>query len=350
MNVTERTIGSHELVMWVTDEDSGMRAAVALHTPQTPALGQLVRTPSADPTDAVLDALRRSEIATRRARLLGVPVGGGAAVLVGGADGDAVYTAFGEVLERLHGRLWVMPGPGTTPADLERAGAVHGCIAGAAAGTELLPPEARGAVAAARAAWAHVSDAANLSGARVVVLGAGRVGAGAARMLAGQDARVVIADPDPRRAAALAAEVDGMTLDADAALTAHCDVLMPCADGLALRAAQVEALRCVVVAGPADGQLADPEVAQTLAACGIVWVPELLAGSGGLLSAAREMGLGDLRADADADTTRIAGVTAAVLSAAEDLDTVAAMDRVATPTPPTPAPDRPLTVRAMRAA
>ena len=39
MNVTERTIGSHELVMWVTDEASGLRAAVAVHTPQTPALG-----------------------------------------------------------------------------------------------------------------------------------------------------------------------------------------------------------------------------------------------------------------------------------------------------------------------
>ncbi|MCC6830598.1 MAG: hypothetical protein IT200_04560 [Thermoleophilia bacterium] len=350
MNVTERSIGSHDLVMWATDETSGMQAAVALHTAQTPALGQLVHDPSGDPTDAILGALRRSERATRRARLLGVPAGGAAAVLAGGAPGPALFTAFGHVLDRLEGRLWVMPGPGCTPADLQVAAAVRDRVAGAAEGADLLPAEARGAVAAARSAWAHGSGNANLAGARGVVLGAGRIAAGAARMLAGQDALVVIADADPARGAALAAEVDGVTATPAAAIASGCDVLMPCADGVRLRAGQVEALRCRVVAGPADGQLADPDVARTLAACGIVWVPEVLAGAGGLLSAAREIGLGDLRGDADSDTTRIASVTSAVLAAADDLDTAAALERVADATPPTPAPDRPLTVRAMRAA
>jgi len=102
-----------------------------------------------------------------------------------------------------------------------------------------------------------------------------------------------------------------------------------------------------VLAGPADGQLAGPEVAATLAACGIVWVPELLAGAGGLLSAAREMGVGDLRGDADADTTRIADVTVAMLDDAGDLDTAAALERIAGPTA---VPDRPARVRAIRAA
>ncbi|MFN8122885.1 MAG: hypothetical protein U0237_10710 [Thermoleophilia bacterium] len=350
MNVTERSIGSHDLVMWATDETSGMQAAVALHTSQAPALGQLVHDPAADPTDAILGALRRSELATRRARLLGVPVGGAAAVLAGGAHGPALFTAFGRVLERLEGRLWVMPGPGCGPADLQVAARVRDCVAGAAEGADLLPAEARGAVAAARSAWIHVSGDANLAGARVVVLGTGRIAAGAARMLAGQDAVVVIAGADRDRAAALAAEVDGAVAAVEDALAGECDVLMPCSDGLALRAGQVEALRCRVMAGPADGQLADPDVARTLAACGIVWVPEVLAGAGGLLSAAREMGLGDLRGDADSDTTRIASVTSAVLAAADDLDTAAALERVADATPPTPAPDRPLTVRAMRAA
>lgn len=349
MNVTERSIGSHDLVLWATDPASGMRAAVALHTPAVPALGHLVHDPAGDPTEAILGALRRSELATRRARLLGVPVGGAATVLAGGG-GPAVFAAFGRLLDRLDGRLWVTPGPGCAPEDLQATAGVCNRVAGAAEGADLLPAEARGAVAAARSAWAHVSDNANLSGARVVVLGAGRTAAGAARMLAGQDAEVVIAHRDRPRAAALAAEVDGTTLDPVEALAAHCDILMPCADGLALRAEQVEALRCRVVAGPADGQLADPDVARTLAACGIVWVPEILAGAGGLLSAAREIGVGDLRGDADADTTRIASVTAAVLAAADDLDTVAALERVAAPTPPPPAPDRPLTVRAMRAA
>ncbi len=63
----------------------------------------------------------------------------------------------------------------------------------------------------------------------------------------------------------------------------ECDVYAPCAIGGTIDAETVERLRCSVVAGAANNQLADPALADRLHERGILYAPDYVINSGGVL-------------------------------------------------------------------
>jgi leucine dehydrogenase len=65
-------------------------------------------------------------------------------------------------------------------------------------------------------------------------------------------------------------------------------VLAPCALGAILNRQTVPRLRCRIVAGAANNQLADERVADLLAARGILWAPDFVVNAGGLINIAEE--------------------------------------------------------------
>ena len=67
------------------------------------------------------------------------------------------------------------------------------------------------------------------------------------------------------------------------ATLAECDVLAPCALGGAIDAANVDELRCEIVCGSANNQLADDSLAEALAERGILYAPDFIANAGGLI-------------------------------------------------------------------
>ena len=92
----------------------------------------------------------------------------------------------------------------------------------------------------------------DLDGVRVLVQGMGAVGALLAQQLTAAGAEVLVSDVDPAR-------TDGYTAVApEAVIGTECDVYAPCAVGGTITAETVERLRCSVVAGAANNQLADP--------------------------------------------------------------------------------------------
>jgi leucine dehydrogenase len=52
----------------------------------------------------------------------------------------------------------------------------------------------------------------------------------------------------------------------------------------------VPRLRCRVIAGAANNQLADERIADLLAARGILWAPDFVVNAGGLINIAEELG------------------------------------------------------------
>ena len=98
------------------------------------------------------------------------------------------------------------------------------------------------------------------AGRRVLVQGAGAVGNDLARFLAAAGAEVLVSDVDEARAAA----AGGTFVPAGDALSTECDVYSPCAVGGTLNAETIPQLRCRIVAGSANNQLATPEDAQRL--------------------------------------------------------------------------------------
>jgi leucine dehydrogenase len=92
---------------------------------------------------------------------------------------------------------------------------------------------------------------------------------------------------------------------AERALESECDVYAPCALGATLNAETIPRLRCRIVAGGANNQLATPEDGERLRAAGILHAPDFLINAGGAMHG---IGLEHLGWDADELERRVAGI------------------------------------------
>jgi leucine dehydrogenase len=122
----------------------------------------------------------------------------------------------------------------------------------------------------------------------VGVQGVGRVGLCLARLLESAGAHVVVADRLSGRVLLATRELGVEAVDPEALLEHDLDVLAPCAMGGVLDDATIPRLRCAVVAGSANEQLAEPHHAELLASRGILFTPDFVLNAGGVLGASSE--------------------------------------------------------------
>jgi leucine dehydrogenase len=294
---------SEQLVI-CRDDDVGLRAVIAIDdTTFGPGLGgvRVRRYPSTD--HAIVEALRLAAAMTLKNTLAELPFGGAKSVILEperNGDRPALMRRFGEFVART-GRAY-LPGVdmGTTVEDLamiSEGGAEVSC-----ATDDPSPWTALGVAAAIAAAVEHVDRRSGIEGIRVVIQGAGHVGAALAGELARRGARIAIADVDRERAAAVAAEVGGEAIDADAALGEACDVFAPCAIARVIAPVTVPQLRCRIIAGAANDTLSDRSDGELLARRGITYVPDFVANAGGVIHIhALRAGLTDARLRADVE-------------------------------------------------
>jgi len=322
----------HEQVTWFHDPAVGLRAIVAIHsTALGPALGGIRFWHYARDDDALTDVLRLSQAMTMKAAVAGLAQGGGKTVVLWddshASRPDAFLSSLGRCIDALGGRYLAAEDVGATQRDMDGIAAETAWVTGvdpARGGSgDPSPVTAFGVLAGMRAAYGS-----HLAGARVVVQGAGHVGACLARLLVDAGARVSISDVDGAKAAAVGVDVLGV----DEVLTTECDVLAPCALGGVLTRASVGALRCAVVCGAANNQLADEDAAVALAERGIVYAPDYVVNAGGIINIAHEWAPGGYSSErAYAQTAGIEDTTRSVLTLArvEGITTAAAADELA---------------------
>lgn len=294
---TEPDFDDHECVQVVRDRASGLTAIIAIHSTHLgPAAGGTRFWHYADPALAMRDALRLSRGMSYKNAMAGLPMGGGKAVILSDAAGtktDAMLAAFADAVDALGGRYVTAQDVGVSLADIVAVAARTRFVSG-------LPPEqgqaggtpgpftAQGIALGIKAAVRHALGRNTVAGLHIAVQGSGAVGGGTARLLAADGARLTVADVDDARAAALAAEIGGTSVAADAIMDVECDVFSPCALGAILDDAGIARLRTPIVAGGANNQLARPEHGQALAARGILYAPDYVINAGGIVSVAVE--------------------------------------------------------------
>jgi leucine dehydrogenase len=271
------------------DRESGLRAVIAIDdTTLGPGLGG-VRWLSYPTRQAAMDEARRlARSMTLKNACADLPYGGAKSVILkpdsGGADEQPGYDreaqlrAFGSFVARLGGAYLPGVDMGTSVADL----AVIGHLATVSCDHEDPSPwTALGVMAGIEAALSSLGR--DPVGAHVVVQGAGHVGADLIRRLVEVGCVVSVADVDPVRARAVAGQFGARVIDPRAVLATPCDVLAPCASARIISRANVDVLRCRIVAGGANDILATPDVALLLAQRGIVYVPDFVINAGGVI-------------------------------------------------------------------
>ncbi|MEX1287790.1 MAG: Glu/Leu/Phe/Val dehydrogenase dimerization domain-containing protein [Acidimicrobiia bacterium] len=280
----------HELVQFVHDPASGLRAIIAIHsTVLGPAGGGIRFFPYESEAAAVADVLRLSKAMTNKMAIGGLPLGGGKSVIIGHPSTDkteALLEAFGEAVERLGGRYICGEDVGMRPEDMDVVARRTGHARGTSTGSgDTAPLTAHTVFSAILAAVAHRSGRPVLAGHRVAIQGVGAVGARVAVLVAGAGAEVLVADVDRGAVERVVAEVGATPVDVDEILAADVDVLVPCALGGVLSARTIPTIRASVVCGAANNQLATSADAERLHTAGILFVPDYVANIGGAYSA-----------------------------------------------------------------
>jgi leucine dehydrogenase len=113
----------------------------------------------------------------------------------------------------------------------------------------------------------------------------------------------VLADVDAAKED-LAAKLGARWMSPFDALRADVDVLAPCALGGMIDEALVRELRCSVICGAANNQLADDGIAAQLAARDVLYAPDFVVNAAGLINASLELTGYDL----DTAQRRAAGI------------------------------------------
>ena len=292
---------THQTLLVRRGRRSGLYTVVAVHSlARGPSLGGCRMWTYPDARAAVRDALRLSRAMTFKSAVAGLPLGGGKGVIMlpagspppTGEERRAVLLDFGETVQMLDGAYITAEDVGTSGPDMRIISEVTPHVSGLAVDRggsgDPSPWTALGVEAAIRVACERAFGTPSLQGRRVAVVGLGHVGAPLAELLAEGGAQLLLADIDERRQD-LAARLGADWTDPDAALTAEVDVLAPCALGGVLTAEIVPQLRCRVIAGAANNQLATEAVGELLAARGILWVPDFVANAGGVVNISVEL-------------------------------------------------------------
>jgi leucine dehydrogenase len=286
----------HEQVAVHTGRRSRLPVIVAVHsTALGPAAGGLRLWHYPDWRDGLTDALRLSAAMTSKFAVAGLPSGGGKAVValpqgreLGADRRRDVLRDVADVIASLSGAYATGPDVGTSPDDMAVIGEttphvfckpVH--LGGSG---DSSPHTAQGTLAALRAVSRRLYGTSRLSGCSIAVVGLGRVGAGLARLLAAEGAVLTVTDIDPDKQK-IGDELGAVWRSPGEILATDVDIVVPAALGSVLTRQTAADLRCRAVVGPANNQLATPDVADLLHQRDIIWVPDYVAGAGGVINA-----------------------------------------------------------------
>jgi valine dehydrogenase (NAD+) len=284
----------HEDVALHRGRRSGVTMVIAVHSRALgPAVGGCRLRRYVDWRAAVDDALRLSEAMSYKCAVVGLPFGGGKSVValdehteLTPALRQAALEDLGEHIASFDGAYLAGPDVGTGPEDMLvlRRNTPHVfCLPEEHGGTgSSSAPTAIGVLASLRAGALDVFGTASVTGRTVVISGFGAVGSRVAESLAAAGAHVLVSDVDDSRRGA-ASELGLGWVEPGEVMATSADILIPAAVGGVLSREVAATLDIPLIVGPANNQLVDDSVADVLAQRGVVWIPDFVAGAGGVV-------------------------------------------------------------------
>jgi leucine dehydrogenase len=248
---------------------------IAIHsTGDGVALGGCRMLPSHSVEDALDDALRLARSMTYKSAAVGLHHGGAKCVIAAPPDAPLkgsrrrdTLLDVGDAVQELDGTFYTGKDAGTHARDFEvmaqRTRYLVGRPRRVGGSGDPSAITAYGVFEAIGASCEHALGDVSLRGRRIAILGLGKVGGELARRAAASGAELIVADIDPSRRA-LAERLGARWVAPGDLPTVEADVLAPCALGGLIDLDLARSLRCRVVAGAANNQLAEREVAETL--------------------------------------------------------------------------------------
>lgn len=288
----------HEQVVFCNDPHSQLKAIIAIHnTTLGPALGGTRMWKYNSDDDAVVDALRLSRGMTYKAAISGLNLGGGKAVIIGDPSlkGEALWRRYGKFVNSLNGKYITAEDVNTSATDMEyiyqETKHVTGIPEYMGGSGDPSPFTAYGVFVGMKACAFKRWGYDDLNGKKVMVQGVGHVGQYLVGHLVNAGAKVYITDINQERIKETIDKYNVEFVEPKDMLNIDIDIYAPCALGATINSETIPQLKCSIIAGAANNQLAEEKIhGRELIEKGIIYAPDFLINAGGLVNVAAEAG------------------------------------------------------------
>jgi len=328
----------HEEVVLCHDKEVGLKCIIAIHNTQLgPALGGCRMWNYENADLAVEDALRLSRGMTYKAAVAGLNLGGGKAVIIANPKTDkseGLFRSFGTFIESLNGRYITAEDVGTDVNDMEYIFMETSNVVGVArthgGSGDPSPWTAKGVLEGIRACVEMKFGKESLRGLSVAVQGAGNVGGELVELFTKNEMKVFLCDIDKGRLEKYTNKPEVTIVSTDDIYDVDADIFCPSALGAVLNEKTISRLKCKIVAGSANNQLANSDCGDELFRKKILYAPDYAINAGGLMNVSIEFeGYDEQRANRMIRNIYYVMKTILQTSAKENLPEYRCADRVA---------------------
>ena len=288
------SIYNYEFILPLSNIHKQLRGYIVLHnTALGPALGGTRIFPYRNTKAALEDGLRLAKAMSYKCAISGLPFGGGKGVIITdpkSRDIRKTLQLYAEAVNTLKGKFYTGEDVGLSEENVQYMlqfspyfiGKSH--LAG-----DPSPYAAKSAFLAGQLASKKVFKSAKLEGRTVAIKGAGKTGSALAKLYAQHKANVFVDDLDMLRVKLLTSSFPNIRKATKPIETMEADIYAPCALGNDITKKNIGKIKAKIIAGTANNQLESPEVAEILFKRGIVYIPDYISNSGGLINVAGEL-------------------------------------------------------------
>lgn len=289
----------HEQVVFCQDPHTGLNAIIAIHnTTLGPSLGGTRVWNYSTYDEAMVDALRLSRGMTYKSAISGLNLGGGKAVLIGDASKlktEAFWRRYGKFVNSLNGKYITAEDVNTSKMDMEYIGMETKFVTGKpeymGGSGDPSPVTAYGVYMGMKASAKKAFGTDVLTGKKIVVQGAGNVGQYLMGYLVEEGAKVYTCDINEAKLKEVKAKYPSIEIiPSETMFDMEMDIYAPCALGATVNTESINKMKCPVIAGGANNQLADENVhGPMLVEKGILYAPDFLINAGGIINISIEI-------------------------------------------------------------
>lgn len=296
--IAQMSLHNHEQILFCNDNATGLKAIIAIHnTVLGPSLGGTRFWNYNNEAEALTDVLRLSRGMTYKSSVAGLNLGGGKAVIIGDAKkikNEALLRRFGKFVNSLGGKYITAEDVAMTSRDMEiinmETDYVSGLPENMGGSGDPSPVTAYGVYVSMKASAKQTWGSDSLNGKKVLVQGIGHVGEVLVSHLTKEGAKVYINDISQARLKDVSAKYNAEVVSADTMFDLDIDIYAPCALGATVNDITLAKLKCQIICGAANNQLADETLhGKMVAEKGILYAPDFVVNAGGIINVYYEL-------------------------------------------------------------
>ena len=290
LKINEILVKGYERVIHATNESTKLDCIISIHnTKLGPALGGVRSWNYNSFDEQKTDALRLSEAMTLKNSVCGINFGGGKATLNLSNTNKTpeLYQSYAEAVEALKGDYLTAGDVNTFKEDLIECSKVTKHVYGI--NVETSAPTSIGIFNSIKSTNNFIHGNKDIKDIHVAISGVGKVGSKVAKLLFESGARITAASINLELINELKKEIKIMEVSPESLYKTECDIISPCALGGAINSSTRDLLKCKAIVGAANNQLDTSETGEWLLKNNIIYSPDYLVNSGGVIAIASEI-------------------------------------------------------------